>query len=138
VLSQTLALLLTATWALAVAIRDLRTFQIANRDLRLGVAICWPTCLICEQTPHLDLRVALLSGASLFLGLIGVVGMGDVKLFLLFAPWLHQRNWICGAIALISVSWVQFAFGIWKSRRIPTQIAFAPAILIAVAVNMAT
>jgi Flp pilus assembly protein protease CpaA len=71
-------------------------------------------------------------------GLASFVGMGDVKLLLFLAPWLHFDNVRNPLILLILVSWLQLTAELVLKRSFPQRIAFAPAILAAVALNMAT
>jgi hypothetical protein len=64
--------------------------------------------------------------------------MGDVKLLIFLAPWLHYANVRNPLILLVALAWLQLAFGLVFKRRLPRRIAFAPAILAAAALNMAT
>ena len=64
--------------------------------------------------------------------------MGDVKLVLFLAPWLHYENLRNPLSLLIMVSWLQLVAKLVIERSFPQRIAFAPAILVAAALNMAT
>jgi hypothetical protein len=87
-----------------------------------------------------NLSLAVLAFTLLVLasGLTSLVGMGDVKLLLFVAPWLHYENVRNPLILLIALSWLQLSAGLVIKGRFPQRIAFAPAILAAVALNMAT
>ena len=125
-------------WGCRVAYLDLRTFRITNRDLGFGVLIIWPGMLIFNQE-FLGLKgVVTAIICSILIGLSGLVGMGDVKLVLLFAPWLQRENWLAAILVLLTIAWVQIAFALVRDRSLPQKVAFAPAILLAVAVNMAS
>ena len=125
-------------WGCRVAYLDLRTFRITNRDLGFGVLIIWPGMLIFNQE-FLGLKgVVTAITCSILIGFAGLVGMGDVKLLLLFAPWLQRENWLAAILVLLTIAWVQIAFALVRDRSLPQKVAFAPAILLAVAVNMAS
>jgi Flp pilus assembly protein protease CpaA len=74
----------------------------------------------------------------ILIGFSGLIGMGDIKLFLIFAPWLHLKNWLAATLVLLAIAWVQMAVTLVRDRSLPQKIAFAPAILLALAVNMAS
>ncbi len=131
-------LIVLVAWGCRVAYLDLRTFRIANRDLGFGVLITWPGMLIFNQE-FLGLKSfvpAII--CSILIGFSGLVGMGDVKLVLLFAPWIQLENWLAAILVLLAIAWVQIAFTLIRDRSFPQKVAFAPAILLAVAVNMAS
>ena len=131
-------LIVLVAWGCRVAYLDLRTFRIANRDLGFGVLIIWPGMLIFNQE-FLGLKgVVTAITCSILIGLSGLVGMGDVKLFLIFAPWLRPESWLSATTVLIAFTWVQIAIFMIRDRFFPQKVAFAPAILLAVAVNMAS
>ena len=131
-------LIVLAAWGCRVAYLDLRTFRIANRDLGFGVLIIWPGMLIFNQE-FLGLRGVLPAiTCSILIGFAGLIGMGDVKLVLLFAPWLQRENWLAAILVLLTIAWVQIAFALVLDRSLPQKVAFAPAILLAMAVNMAS
>ena len=125
-------------WGCRVAYLDLRTFRITNRDLGFGLLIIWPGMLIFNQE-FLGLKgVVTAIICSILIGLSGLVGMGDVKLVILFAPWLQRENWLAAILVLLTIVWVQIAFALVLDRSLPQKVAFAPAILLAMAVNMAS
>jgi hypothetical protein len=64
--------------------------------------------------------------------------MGDVKLILFLAPWLHFENMSRTLLLLIAISWLQLVVVSLMLRDFPKRIALAPAILLAAALNMAT
>jgi hypothetical protein len=64
--------------------------------------------------------------------------MGDVKLVLFLAPWLHYENFNRSLFLLVLIAWLQLIVLSLKHRGFPQRIAFAPAILLAAALNMAT
>lgn len=133
-----LALTICITWGAWVAVRDLQTFRIKNGSLVWGFCLIWPALFMAGERLHLTWFLILLIALFFFLGLISVLGMGDVKLFLVFAPWLHETGIVATLLLLISAAWLQFII-IWISTRvIPKRIAFAPAILLALTLNMAT
>ena len=125
-------------WGCLVAYRDLRTFRIANTDLLLGFLIYWPVMLIHEPVSFGYIGLSLLIIGAVVVGFSGLIGMGDIKLFLIFAPWLHLENWLPAAVLLIVISWLQIGLAVIRVRSFPERIAFAPTILLAVAVNMAS
>jgi hypothetical protein len=64
--------------------------------------------------------------------------MGDVKLMLLLAPWIQHAGLGFSFVLLIGFSWLQLIAISLIQRSFPKRIAFAPAILLAAALNMAT
>jgi hypothetical protein len=64
--------------------------------------------------------------------------MGDVKLILFIAPWLRYENMSKTLLLLIAVSWLHLVVVSLMLRGFPKRIAFAPAILLAAALNLAT
>jgi len=125
-------------WALWVAGYDLKFHLIRNNLLVLSIPILWPILWISGQHIHVDsatLLVVVLLGIA---GILNLVGMGDVKLALILVPWLHTENWRISLIALLVSTWLQMFVLAAKHRKLPRNIALAPAILIACAVNLAT
>ena len=125
-------------WCGRVAYLDLRTFRIANTDLFFGFLIYWPVMFIHERISFGYIGLSLLFISAVVVGFSGLIGMGDIKLFLIFAPWLHLDNWVVATVLLIVIPWLQIGLAVIRVRSIPAKIAFAPAILLAVAVNMAS
>ena len=125
-------------WGGRVAYLDLRTFRIANTDLFFGFLIYWPVMFIHARISFGDIGLSLLFISAVVVGFSGLIGMGDIKLFLIFAPWLHLDNWVVATVLLIVIPWLQIGLAVIRVRSIPAKIAFAPAILLAVAVNMAS
>jgi hypothetical protein len=74
----------------------------------------------------------------ILIGIFGLVGMGDVKLVLLFSPWLQRENWLAATLVLLAIAWAQIVVTLVRYRSLPQKVAFAPAILLALAVNMAS
>jgi Flp pilus assembly protein protease CpaA len=132
------ALAICISWAVAIATIDLVTFRISNRSLALGVFLVWPSLVLIDQKFQFNLVSFTLVVCALFCGLTSLVGMGDVKLLLFLAPWLHHENVRNPLILLLALAWLQLAFGLVFKRSFPHRIAFAPAILAAAALNMAT
>jgi Flp pilus assembly protein protease CpaA len=132
------ALTVCIIWAVMIATLDLITFRIYNSALLMGVFLVWPALYLIGQT--FDLSLAVLAFALLVLaaGLTSLVGMGDVKLLLFVAPWLHYENLRNPLTLLIALSWLQLTAVLVLKRSFPQRLAFAPAILAAVALNMAT
>ena len=135
---DSLALGICIIWAATIALIDLMTFRISNRSLALGVFLAWPSLLLVEQRFLFTLPALVLMVVALASGLASIVGMGDVKLLLFLAPWLHYENFRNPLILLIGFSWLQLMAELVFKRRFPKRIAFAPAILAAAALNMAT
>ena len=135
---ESLALTVCIIWAATIATIDLITFRIHNSSLLVGVFLVWPALYMIGQSFNLSLAVLAFTLLVLAAGLTSFVGMGDVKLLLFAAPWLHYDHFRNPLILLISVSWLQLVAQLVLRRRIPQRIAFAPAILAAVALNMAT
>jgi Flp pilus assembly protein protease CpaA len=135
---QVLALTVCLLWGAAVVLRDLTTFKISNRSISWGVVLLWPAFYLLNLRVHLNLVLFEICALVLALGLTSLIGMGDVKLILLLAPWINQGRVTSSISLLITISWLQLIAFILIQRRIPKRIAFAPAILIAAALNMAT
>ena len=135
---DSLALTVCIFWAVTVATLDLFTFRIHNLSLLMGVFLVWPGLFLIGQSFNLSLAVLAFTLVILAAGLTSLVGMGDVKLLLFVAPWLHYENVRNPLILLMALSWLQLTAGLVIKRSFPQRIAFAPAILAAVALNMAT
>jgi len=133
-----LALVVCSIWAIAIATIDLLTFRISNKLLALGALLVWPAFLLTGQEFHFTLASFAFVLVTLFCGFASLIGMGDVKLIIFLAPWLHYPNVRNPLILLIALAWFQLAFGLVAKRSFPHRIAFAPAILAAAALNMAT
>jgi len=131
-------LIVIVAWGCRVSYLDLRTFRIANRDLGFGLLIIWPGMLISNQQ-FLGLKgVVPTIFCCILIGIFGLVGMGDVKLVLLFSPWLQRENWLAATLVLLAIAWAQIVVTLVRDRSLPQKVAFAPAILLALAVNMAS
>ena len=135
---DSLALAVCIIWAVTIAALDLITFRIYNSALLMGVFLVWPALFLIGQSFNLSLAVLAFTLLVLAAGLTSLVGMGDVKLLLFVAPWLHYENVRNPLILLIVLSWLQLTAGLVIKGSFPQRIAFAPAILAAVALNMAT
>ena len=135
---DSLALGICIVWAVTIATIDLITYRISNRSLALGVFLVWPALLLVEQRFLFTLPALVLMVVALACGSASIVGMGDVKLLLFLAPWLHYENVRNPLILLIALSWLQLTAGLVIKGSFPQRIAFAPAILAAAALNMAT
>jgi Flp pilus assembly protein protease CpaA len=135
---DSLALTVCIIWAVTIATLDLITFRIYNSSLLMGVLLVWPALFLIGQTFDLSLAVLVFTLLVLAAGLTSLVGMGDVKLLLFAAPWLHFDNGRNPLILAIVLSWLQLMAVLVFKRSFPQRLAFAPAILAAVALNMAT
>ncbi len=135
---DSLALTVCIIWAVTVATLDLITFRVYNSALLMGVFLVWPALYMIGQSFNLSLAVLAFTLLVLASGLTSLVGMGDVKLLLFVAPWLHYENVRNPLILLIALSWLQLTAGLVIKGSFPQRIAFAPAILAAAALNMAT
>ena len=135
---DSLALIVCIIWAVMVATLDLITFRIHNSALLMGILLVWPALFLIGQSFNLTLAVLAFTLVIFAAGLTSLVGMGDVKLLLFVAPWLHYENVRNPLILLIALSWLQLTAGLVIKGSFPQRIAFAPAILAAVALNMAT
>jgi Flp pilus assembly protein protease CpaA len=133
-----LALTVCIIWAVTIATLDLITFRIYNSALLVGVFLVWPALFFIGQSFTLSLAVLTFTLMVSAAGLISLIGMGDVKLLLFAAPWLHFENVRNPLILLIALSWLQLMAVLVLKRSFPQRIAFAPAILAALALNMAT
>jgi len=133
-----LALIVCSIWAIAIATIDLLTFRIFNKSLALGALLVWPAFLLIGQEFHFTLVSFAFVVFALFFGFASLIGMGDVKLLIFLAPWLHYANVRNPLILLVALAWLQLAFDLVFKRSFPRQIALAPAILAAAALNMAT
>jgi Flp pilus assembly protein protease CpaA len=136
--SDSLALTVCIIWAVTIAIIDLITFRIHNSSLLVGVFLVWPALYLIEQRVQITLASSGFVILALVCGFASFLGMGDVKLVLFVAPWLHFENMRNPLILLIALSWLQLTAGLVIKRSFPQRIAFAPAILAAAALNMAT
>ena len=135
---DSLALTVCIIWAVTVATLDLITFRIYNSALLMGVFLVWPALFLIGQTFDLSLTVLAFTLLVLAAGLTSLVGMGDVKLLVFLAPWLHYESMRNPLILLIALSWLQLTAGLVIKGSFPQRIAFAPAILAAAALNVAT
>ena len=135
---DSLALTTCIIWAVTIATLDLITFRIHNSSLLMGLFLVWPALFFIGQSFTLSLAVLTFTLLVSAAGLISLIGMGDVKLLLFAAPWLHFENVRNPLILLIVLSWLQLMAVLVLKRSFPQRIAFAPAILAAVALNMAT
>ena len=125
-------------WAAVIAYTDLRTYRINNSSLVAGLALIWPSLFLLDQRFQINAGFFVVSIAALVAGLASFVGMGDAKLILFLAPWLHFENMSKTLLLLIAVAWLQLMVVSLMHGGFPKRIAFAPAILLAAALNMAT
>jgi Flp pilus assembly protein protease CpaA len=132
------ALIACLWWSAVIAYTDLRTFRITNSSLVIGLVLIWPSLFLLDQKFQITPDFFLISVAALMTGLVSFLGMGDVKLILFIAPWLHYQNMSKTLVLLIAVAWLQLMVVSLMHRGFPKRIAFAPAILLAAALNMAT
>ena len=132
------ALIACLWWAAVIAYTDLRTFRITNSSLVIGLVLIWPSLFLLDLNFQITAEFFVISVAALVAGLASFVGMGDVKLILFIAPWLRYQNMSKTLLVLIAVSWLQLMVVLLMHRGFPKRIAFAPAILLAAALNMAT
>ena len=135
---ELLALIACLWWAVVIAYTDLRTFRITNSSLVIGLVLIWPSLFLLDQKFQITPEFFVLSVTALVAGLASFVGMGDVKLILFIAPWLRYQNMSKTLVLLIAVAWLQLMVVSLMHRGFPKRIAFAPAILLAAALNMAT
>ena len=132
------ALIACLWWAAVIAYTDLRTYRITNSSLVIGLVLIWPSLFLLDLKFQITSGFFVLSVTTLVAGLASFVGMGDVKLILFIAPWLHYQNMSKTLLLLIAVAWLQLMVVSLMHRGFPKRIAFAPAILLAAALNMAT
>jgi Flp pilus assembly protein protease CpaA len=125
-------------WAAAIALIDLLTYRVSNSSLIWGLVVVWPSLYLMKQNFSLGLKVLTFGFVTVLIGLSNVLGMGDVKLLLFLAPWLHFQNLRNPALVLIGLSWLQLTLEVVVKRKLPQRIALAPAILAAAALNLAT
>ena len=137
-IAQALSLIVVITWGASVMIRDLATFRISNRSIILGVIFLWPALYLLNLRMHLNFDLFGICSIVALFGLTSLVGMGDVKLILILAPWIRQDDLGFSIVLLIGITWLQLIAMSLMQRRLPKRIAFAPAILLAAALNMAT
>ncbi|MCX6457186.1 MAG: hypothetical protein NTV90_06265 [Actinobacteria bacterium] len=135
---QVLSIMVALIWTASVIVRDLSTFQISNRSILWGVALLWPAFFFLNLSTHFNLLLLWICIMVLVLGFTSLIGMGDVKLVLLLAPWINQGKIGTSIWLLIGISWLQLIAMSLIQRRFPQRIAFAPAILLVAALNMAT
>ena len=132
------ALIACLWWAAVIAYTDLRTYRITNSSLVIGLVLIWPSLFLLDLNFQITAEFFVISVAALVAGLASFVGMGDVKLILFIAPWLRYQNMSKTLLLLIAVAWLQLMVVSLMHRGFPKRIAFAPAILLAAALNMAT
>ena len=132
------ALIACLWWAAVIAYSDLCTYRITNSSLVIGLVLIWPSLFLLDQKFQITSGFFVLSVTTLVAGLASFVGMGDVKLILFIAPWLRYQNMSKTLLFLIAVAWLQLMVVSLMHRGFPKRIAFAPAILLAAALNMAT
>ena len=132
------ALIACLWWAAVIAYSDLRTYRITNSSLVIGLVLIWPSLFLLDLNFQITAEFFVISVAALVAGLASFVGMGDVKLILFIAPWLRYQNMSKTLLLLIMVAWLQLMVVSLMHRGFPKRIAFAPAILLAAALNMAT
>ena len=125
-------------WSAVIAYTDLRAFRITNSSLVIGLVLIWPSLFLLDLNFQITAEFFVISVAALVAGLASFVGMGDVKLILFIAPWLRYQNMSKTLLLLIMVAWLQLMVVSLMHRGFPKRIAFAPAILLAAALNMAT
>lgn len=135
---QFLAQAVCLIWGASVILRDLKTFKITNRSISWGVVLLWPAFYLLNLRVQLNLFLLLLFALVLLSGLTSLLGMGDVKLIFLLAPWINQEKITTSIALLIALSCLQLIAITLMHRGFPKRIAFAPAILLAAALNMAT
>lgn len=136
--SEFLALGTCILWATVISSRDLLTYRITNSSLLIGLALIWPALLLLDQRFQITAGFFVITVAASVAGLASLIGMGDVKLVFFLAPWLRYENMSQSLLILMGVSWLQLIVISLKHRGFPKRIAFAPAILLAAALNMAT
>lgn len=136
--AQALSLIVVLTWGAAVMIRDIVTFRISNRSIVFGVTFFWPALYLLNLRMQLNFTLFGMCCIVLLFGLTSLIGMGDVKLILILAPWIRQGDLGFSIVLLIGIAWLQLIAMSLMQRRLPKRIAFAPAILLAAALNMAT
>ena len=132
------ALIACLGWAAVIAYTDLRTYRITNSSLVIGLVLIWPSLFLLDLNFQITAEFFVISVAALVAGLASFVGMGDVKLILFIAPWLRYQNMSKTLLLLIMVAWLQLMVVSLMHRGFPKRIAFAPAVLLAAALNMAT
>lgn len=135
---QTFSNIFILLWALWVAGYDLKFHLIRNRFLALSIPILWPILWIAGHRIQLDLSSIYFIGVLGIAGFINLIGMGDLKLALILAPWIHAENWQISLTVFVAVIWLQIFLVTAISRKFPKRVALAPALLLACAVNMAT
>ena len=135
---ELLAFVACLWWSAVIAYTDLRTFRITNSSLVIGLVLIWPSLFLLDLNFQITAEFFVISVAALVAGLASFVGMGDVKLILFIAPWLRYQNMSKTLLLLIAVAWLQLMVVSLMHRGFPKRIAFAPAILLAAALNMAT
>ena len=135
---QVLSIMVALIWAASVVVRDLVTFQISNSSILWGAMLLWPAFYELNLRIHCNLESLFICILVLLFGFSSLIGMGDVKLILLLVPWLRQGNLSNTILLLIGFSWLQLIAISLIQRCFATRIAFAPAILLAAVLNMAT
>lgn len=125
-------------WGLRLMQTDLREFRISNRSLFFGFFLIWPIFILLNQKFRFDFIILFILSTAILLGYLNLIGMGDAKLLVFFAPWLQRDRLIETIFALLIFAWIQLLIIFGAQRAFPQRIALAPAILLAAGINMAT
>jgi len=125
-------------WSVQISRYDLKFHVIRNRTLLISLPLICLALKVCGFEFRVDRSTFELALLALGLGCCNAIGMGDVKLIFMMAPWFNPENWPITIVSLAIVTWVQLLIFLVFFRVLPGRIAFAPAILIAGALNMAT
>ena len=133
-----LALTTLFLWSLQIAIYDLKFHLISNFAICLGFLLIWPTFLYLHMGYTFNNSRLLTALLVTILGFFNLFGMGDVKLFMIFLPWLNSENWARPILAALLIALLQICLARPIDQKFPKTIAFAPSLLVGVALNMAT
>jgi Flp pilus assembly protein protease CpaA len=124
-------------WSLVVAYRDLATFRISNSALAYFIFFGYPLLITTGFSFNLSIARSLLVIAIFCSGAFSLMGMGDAKLIATLTPFLNMTEPISLIIPIAIMAIGQLLYISWRSRVWQKRIAFAPAILLATAINMA-
>ena len=134
---RVLALFGFGIWAIFLSIRDIKVFQISNLRLFHFLIFGYPILWFAGIRPEFSTVNVTLIGSIILFGFKGWIGMGDAKLIALLVPIFDFSDWEIYLVLLLVISVIQITLLSLRKHKIVAAIAWAPAILLTYAANMA-
>lgn len=134
---RVLALFGFGIWAIFLSIRDIKVFQISNLRLFHFLIFGYPILWFAGIRPEFSTVNVTLIGSIILFGFKGWIGMGDAKLIALLVPIFDFSDWEIYLVLLLVISVIQITLLSLRKHKIVPAIAWAPAILLTYAANMA-